>query len=73
MLKAQYPEGDIEKVNAGTKPLFEEMISYIVDKSGFDIHNKKHWEYTKWSHTRDFIVNVIKNNIDKDFVAPNFD
>ena len=46
------------------------MISYIKDKSGFDIKNEDDWYWAfNMSHTGNFlvnvIINVIKNNIDE--------
>jgi hypothetical protein len=71
MLKAQYSNGKSNGMSESEKSLFEEMISYIKDKSGFDIKNEDDWYWAfNMSHTGNFLVNVIKNNIDEKFERP---
>lgn len=71
MLKALYSDGKSNRMSESEKSLFEKLISYIKDKSGFDIKNEDDWYWEfNMSHTGNFLVNVIKNNIDKKFEYP---
>lgn len=71
LLKAQYSSGKFDTASLNVKSLFDEMISYIKDKTGFDINKKEDWAWAfDISHTGNFLVNVIRNNIDENFVCP---
>ena len=74
LLKVQYSSGKFDTASLNVKSLFEEMISYIKDKTGFDMNKKKDWEWAfDIAHTGDFLVNVIRNNIDENFECPYID
>lgn len=70
MFKPKFPDGKLINASQYTKQLFEEMVSYIRDGSGFKINDKQSWEFAEYDGTRDFLVNVIKNNIDEKFECP---
>ena len=71
LLKVQYPSGKFDTASLNVKSLFEEMISYIKDKTGFDMNKKEDWNWAfDIAHTGDFLVNVIRNNIDENFECP---
>ena len=71
LLKAQYPIGKFNTASLNVKSLFDEMISYIKDKTGFDMNKKEDWVWAfNIANTGNFLVNVIRNNIDKNFECP---
>ena len=71
LLKAQYSSGKFDTASLNVKSLFEEMISYIKDNTGFNMNKKEDWAWAfDISHTGDFLVNVIRNNIDENFKCP---
>ena len=71
LLKAQYSSGKFDTASLNVKSLFEEMISYMNDKTGFDMNKKEDWGWAfDIAHTGDFLVNVIRNNIDENFKCP---
>ena len=71
LLKVQYSSGKFDTASLNIKSLFDEMISYIKDKTGFDMNKKEDWEWAfDIAHTGNFLVNVIRNNIDENFECP---
>lgn len=67
MFKPKFPDGKLLNASQYTKQLFAEMVSYIQDGSGFKINDKQSWEFAESDGIKDFLVNVIKNNIDEKF------
>lgn len=70
MFKPKFPDGKLLNTSQYTKQLFEEMVSYIRDGSGFKINDKQSWEFAEFDGIKDFLVNVIRNNIDEKFECP---
>ena len=70
MFKVKFPNGDVSKASKFTQNLFEEMVSYIRDGSGFKMDNEQSWEWADTIDAGDFLVNVIRNNIDENFECP---
>lgn len=70
MLIPQYPDGTTTGMSISAKNLFDEMLSYIKDGTGFDVNKESDWQWAFNVGVYKYIVNVVRNNIDKGFEIP---
>lgn len=66
--RAYFPFGNCVNGSKADKEFFEEFISTIKNKQGFDYENSEDWKWiAKTANCEEWFLNVIKQNIDEDF------
>jgi hypothetical protein len=69
--KAYFPNGNCDRGSQADKEFFAEFINTVSNKVGFDFNNKDDWEWIcNVAQCRDWMISVIKQNIDSEFVEP---
>lgn len=71
--KAHFKSGNADGESKACEDFFDEFIEILKSKKEFDYTNQKDW---KWVYTcagcADWLENIIKQNIDSDFIKPEY-
>ena len=69
--KAHFPKGNCNGGSIADKEVFNEFIELLRKKKDFNYEDEKDWAWVcNTADCRDWMLEVIKQNIDPDFVEP---
>lgn len=69
--KAHFPNGNCDGGSQAEKEFWHEFIDCLMRKQGFDYTDADNWKWIKTTaNCEKWFLSVIRQNIDKDFVAP---
>lgn len=69
--KAHFPNGNCDGRSQADKEFFTEFIETVKNKIGFDYEDKEDWGWIcNTADCREWMLKVIKQNIDSEFVEP---